>query len=65
MISYQKILFGLRQRLDKGQNDYENNIFVACVYKISTNSTCSKFNDSNVIDRLEQQSQNWHPQIQF
>ena len=37
--------------------------FLQRVYKISKNSTCSKFDDGNVIDRLEQQSQNWHPQI--
>ena len=39
----------------KGLNDYENNTFVASVYKNLKNSTYTKFNDSKVIDRLEQQ----------
>ena len=42
-------------KIDKGVNDYENNIFVACVYTSSKNSRYTKFYDSNVIDRLEQQ----------
>ena len=40
---------------DKGVNDYENNIFVACVYNSPENLRCTMFYDSNVIDRLEQQ----------
>ena len=42
-------------KIDKGVNDYENNILVACVYNIPKNSTQAKFCDSNVIDRLEEQ----------
>ena len=40
---------------DKGVNDYENNIFVACVYNSPKNLRYTMFYDSNVIDRLEQQ----------
>ena len=42
-------------KIDKGVNDYENNILIACVYNIPKNSTQAKFCDSNVIDRLEEQ----------
>ena len=42
-------------KIDKGVNDYENNPFIACVYNNPKNSRYSKFYDSNVIDRLEQQ----------
>ena len=40
-------------KIGKSINDYENNIFVACVYNSPKNSTYTKFYDSDVIDRLE------------
>ena len=42
-------------KINKGVNDEENNIFVACVYNSPKHSRYTKFYDSNVIDRLEQQ----------
>ena len=42
-------------KIDKGVNDCENNIFVACVYNSPKSSNYTKFYDSNVIDRLKQQ----------
>ena len=42
-------------KIDKGVNDYENNILIACVYNIPKNSTYAKFCDGNVIDRSEEQ----------
>ena len=48
-------------KIDKGVNDYENNPFIACVYNSPKNSRYSKFYDSNVIDRLEQQLKKFCP----
>ena len=42
-------------QIDKDVNDYENNIFVACVYNTPKSSNNTEFYDSNVIDRLKQQ----------
>ena len=42
-------------KIDKGVNDYENNILIARVYNIPKNSTYAKFCDSSVIVRLEEQ----------
>ena len=42
-------------KIEKDVSDYENNIFVASVYNSPKNSKYTKFYDSNVLDRLEQQ----------